>query len=91
MKTIYKYEIRIQDNYSYDYSLELPQNYRILDFQCQSGRYFIWVLCFGDLTKTIKVNFKIVGTGSEIDFSTNNYVGTASDTIFVWHLFQVSL
>jgi len=86
MKTIWKYEIKIQD----DLTLELPVNYKILHFGSQHGRYYIWVLKYGPTKDTMKINFKIVGTGFKINFSTNIYIGTAMDGAFVWHLFQVN-
>jgi len=87
LKTIWKYEIKIQDKFS----LDLPINHKILSFQEHGGRCYIWVLNFSiDIDCTVKTNFRIVGTGQDIDFPTCTYIGTVINGFFVWHLFLES-
>lgn len=86
---IYKYEIPIKD----EFVIDLPDHSRILTFQMQNDRPFIWCLV-NPYRQIIEQKFKLYGTGQQI-FDVNNldYIGTVQwlehlcGNTFIWHLF----
>jgi hypothetical protein len=80
---ILKYEVPIEDNFT----IEIPDPFKILSFQVQNDRPYIWVQCEDINSKKDKVKFSIVGTGHEIYFH-GFYIGTVQLPPFVWHLFM---
>ena len=103
MKTIYKYEIPIQDHFT----LELPRNAEILTVQTQKvkveelyekhERPFIWALVDIDSNKTMileKRYFRVSGTGHDLteDYcKIKEYIGTfqIKQHDLVFHLFEL--
>lgn len=84
MNKIFKYEIPIIDYQE----ILMPKDSQILSFQRMNNKYYIWVLV--DPNKICK-NRKlyIYGTGHLIEnIKELNYISTANDNIFVWHLFE---
>lgn len=84
---IFKYEISIKEKFD----LELPSHSKILSFQLQNGKPYIWVLL--DENKVLKHRyFTIVGTGHEFDYHPDimKYIGTIqmNQGALVWHLFE---
>ena len=82
---IFKYEIPIKDKFD----LELPKHSKILSFQVQNEKPYIWVLL--DETKVLKHRyFTIVGTGHEFEYHPDImiYIGTIQMGSLVWHLFE---
>lgn len=82
---IFKYEIPIEEKFY----LELPSHSKILSFQIQNEKPYIWVLL--DENKILKHRyFNIVGTGNDFEFYPNTmiYIGTIQIEPMVWHLFE---
>lgn len=84
---IFKYEIPIKDKFD----LELPVHSKILSFQVQNEKPYIWVLL--DENKVLRRRyFTIVGTGHEFYYHTDimKYIGTVqmAEESLVWHLFE---
>ena len=88
MKTIYKYTIPVEDNFS----LELPKGAEILTVQEQHGSPQIWALVNPDTSFTETRNFRLAGTGHLIEEKEGlEYIGTfqLSDGAFIGHLFEM--
>jgi len=89
MKTIYKYEIPIQDHFT----LELPRNAEILVVQTQFSKPQLWALV--DLEAPIKKReFRVSGTGHDLteDYhKIKEYIGTfqIENGGLVFHLFEL--
>jgi len=77
------------------HDLSLPKGSSVLNFQIQDGEFTIWVLV--DTTNPIEEadcnvwRFEIVGTGWETERRAFEYIGTAQDGPFVWHMFLVTV
>lgn len=88
MKTIYKYEMPVND----DFVLAMPLGARVLTVQIHRDRPYIWALVDADQTATELRRFCCVGTGHPIEEDgALNYIGTFKvlvDTL-VFHLFEV--
>lgn len=90
---IFKYEVPIKDNFFIDcFTLDLPANSKILTFQAQNNKPFIWVLVDQDNPPVTRY-FTINGTGYEIEYPVLDaliYIGTIqmSNGALVWHLFE---
>ena len=86
MRTIWKYNISIEDTFS----LELPQGAKILTVQEQQGEPQVWVLVNPDNKLEIR-NFRLVGTGHSIEENRLEYIGTFQvlNGNFVGHLFEI--
>ena len=87
---IYKYHIPIAD----EFELELPVGAKILTYQVQNDKGYIWAIV--DITEGIivkKVKFRMFGTGHSIteEIDELEYIGTIQifDNSLVWHLFKV--
>lgn len=81
MKTIFKYPLTTIT------TLDLPRESQVVSFQIQDRTPTIWVLQETNNEK-ISRTFFIVGTGWEITQENFEYIGTAQDGYFVWHLFE---
>lgn len=83
---IYKYEVLIKDAFS----IYLPIGSKILSFQIQNGKPYIWALV-DENNESKKRYFVLIGTGNNIDeYNTEilKYIGTIQLDSFVWHLFE---
>jgi hypothetical protein len=83
---IHKYQIPIINSFN----ILLPVTAVILSFQMKNNNAFIWVIV-DEIEPPIPRNFRLVGTGHNIDFLIAQYIGTIQDDIFVWHLFEEKL
>lgn len=85
---IFKYEIPIKDKFD----LELPVYSKILSFQVQNGKPYIWVLLDDKQVLPLLRHryFTLVGSGHEFDHHPDvmKYIGTIQLDSFVWHLFE---
>lgn len=84
MKTIYKYEIPIDD----EFEIETHANSHPLSVQMQNGVPMIWLMVDTD-SPLSKQTFYLVGTGNPIthDVSRMLFVGTIQMWPMVWHVF----
>lgn len=89
MKTVYKYTVPIQD----EFTVTMPEGAKLLSFAAQNGDPMLWALVDPDAGfRTLRV-FRLFGTGHTIvDSETLTYVGTVlvhgDDLVF--HLFEVT-
>lgn len=86
MKTIYKYQIKVQDNMV----IEMPKNAEVLTLQTQNFDPFIWVLV-DTANPTEQRHFRLVGTGHSMNNESVKYIGTFQmrGGAIVFHLFEV--
>ncbi|MBA7548445.1 hypothetical protein ES705_40903 [subsurface metagenome] len=85
MKKIYKYPVPITD----EFTLKLPEGAKILTFQAQDSKPYIWALV-DPIGQMETVSFKLFGTGHLVgNADTLEHVGTIQIEPFVWHLFEV--
>jgi hypothetical protein len=73
---IYKYEIPLEHD---DFTLEMPKNSKILSFQIQNNKPFIWAMV-NEVVEKEERRFKLFGTGQsfeEDDILAYNFIGTA--------------
>ena len=82
--TILKYKIDIINR---PFKIWLPEQFKPLSFQPQDENLQMWGL--GDLKNNlVQKLFICIGTGLTIhDLESMNYVGTAQQDGYVWHLF----
>lgn len=84
MKTIYKYQIEIQDKFT----LEMPKHAKILTVQTQFGTPCIWAKIDPD-EPIVKRKFLLLGTGHDASKVYEElYIGTFQMHSFVFHLFE---
>lgn len=82
---IWKYQLALNLDCE---DVRMPKGANILSFQMQGGRPTIWVLVNPDNTEEHRY-FRIFITGDDIpDFPQLEYIGTAQDGVYVWHLFE---
>lgn len=82
--TIWKFQLWIMD----EQQISMPGIHKVLDFQIQNGNAVIWAAVDSKSIKEPKT-FRIVGTGNPFPQGDDlNYIGTAQDDNFVWHLFE---
>lgn len=92
MKTIYKYPIQDMNLHVSPF-IKLPKDAQILSVQYQGEDLCVWALVDPDSNIFERVEFKIVGTGFDLeDEDLENYeyletVQTKSHS-FVWHIFR---
>ena len=86
MKTIYKYELELED------SQEIPVAgfLKALKVDEQNGKLFLWCLVDTDYNRGRGLNVAIVGTGNKMESYINN--DAYFDTVImsnglVWHIF----
>ena len=84
MKTIYKYEVPLQDSSE----ILMPQGAKILSVQEQRGRPQIWALV-DRANKPEARKFVLKGTGHEADgVEYMQFIGTVQIGQYVFHLFE---
>jgi len=85
MLTIYKYQIKLEPRTN----IQMPRGAKILSFQMQNGRAYIWSLVDLEQELTEEV-FILLGTGhGTLTPDTTDYIGTVQNGSFVWHLFHL--
>lgn len=85
MKTIYKYELEIQDTQV----ITMPMNSKILSVQKQGLSVWLWAIVDTQFSNTY-YTFNIVGTGNPMpDEPIGDYIGTIQVNGFVWHVFNI--
>lgn len=84
MKTIWKYEIPIQDRFY----LQMPEGARVLSVQVQRGIPSLWATVDSSARNTIH-DFELRGTGHALG-EVGDYLCTFQmhDGSLVWHLFN---
>jgi hypothetical protein len=71
-----------------DDNVNLPLGYKILSCQELDHTIFVWALVDPHETQTVTVQFKIIGTGRDIDAEQWTHLATLiDDNLFVWHVF----
>ena len=80
---IWKYEVPVTD----EFTIELPNAFRVLTVQTQRGVPQLWVLVDPDAEFTVPQRFWLVGTGHPITHG-GDYIGTFQIGTFVFHLFM---
>lgn len=81
-QTIWKFEVDVGEN-----KLQLPQGARVIEFQSQNGRLYIWALVVRNAPGEER-RMWVYGTGFPIP-SGCEYIATAHAPPFVWHLFDM--
>jgi hypothetical protein len=86
---ILKYEIPLEN----DFYIDMPCESRILSFQCQNDKPFIWVMV-NEGSPVKRRYFELHATGHKIKLDrliTHQYIGTIQmlSGELVWHLFNV--
>lgn len=87
MKTIWKYQLPLQDSFTID----IPKGAKILSLQTQENIPCIWILVNKNRLLERRT-FKTFGTGfDEIEDRNLNYIGTyqVHEGSFVFHVFEV--
>lgn len=88
MKTIWKYDIKIEDSFT----LSFPCTSEFLAVQEQRGEAVMWCEVDPDSPQVNRTMF-VVGTGHKVPADAQNYLGTFQlrSGIFVFHLYSDSL
>jgi hypothetical protein len=85
MRTVHKYPVRFCQS-----RISMPEGAEIIRFSAQRNELCIWAVV--DTTKPEKNrHFEVVGTGHEIGFEYNKYVGSCDQGPYIWHLFENTL
>jgi hypothetical protein len=87
MTTIYKYEVRIAD----EFAIEMPRGARVLSVQTQNSAPYLWALVESTAPMTLRT-FALRGTGHNADgLALAPFVGTfhLSNGALVFHLFDL--
>lgn len=86
MKTIWKYELPYEDNFS----IQMPKAAKILDVQVQHEKPCIWALV-DDYADTETRTFFLFGTGHPVKPFNVKYIGTfqMKGGALVYHLFEL--
>lgn len=82
MPRILKYPIEIADKFS----ILFYNNSSLLSVQVQDGKPFMWVRS-DEKEHLVEVQFRIIGTGQEINEENIQYFATFQIPPHVWHLF----
>ena len=82
MKVIYKYPVLIGE-----FEHGLPKGAKILSVQLQDEQPYFWALIDPESPREIR-EFRVFGTGHEIDDEWHKYHATFQQGPFVWHLFE---
>lgn len=87
MKTIYKYNLSIQDSVKID----MPLGSEILTVQIQKDALYVWALVETEEKKMETRIFRIVGTGHWFNLTYYRYISTfqMNEGILVFHVFEV--
>ena len=88
MKTIWKYEVRIDGVFK----LTMPKGAEIIAFQTLHGAPTIWAIVNTEEELTERV-FSIRGTGHPFVGKSGKYLGTiqVSGGSLIWHLFEIEI
>lgn len=88
MQTIYKYPV----NASSIFTLEMPENAKILCVQTQNNQPCIWALVNTELPNTKRI-FEVYATGEKCNIEHQIYIGTfqLNNGSLVFHLFEFIL
>jgi len=86
MKTIYKYEVPIED----EFSLNLPKGSTFLSLINQRGKPVLYFLVDPEEKTIEKIDFYLAGTGNPIleNIDSYEFLGTFEVHPFVFHLFS---
>lgn len=91
MRTIYRYPIALMTNPIEEVVINMPKWSHILSFQAQEDVLCIWALIDTD-NDLVQRRFYVAGTGQDLGtlpiFRVTQYIGTAQQRGFVWHLFE---
>ena len=90
MKTVYKYEVQLADNFE----IIMPVEAELLTVQLQRGIPQLWALVPTDgHLKTAKRAFRLAGTGHQIDDTDllHKYIGSfqMQQENLIFHLFEL--
>jgi hypothetical protein len=85
MKTIYKYELSVEDNQI----IKMPDGAKFLSLQTQNENPCIWMLVDTE-NKLVDIHFVTYGTGHEIKSGLGEFVGTyqLNNGRLVFHVFK---
>lgn len=87
MKTIFKYEVPIDDQI---HTIPLPSYAKVLHVGMQQeGHVTFWAFILTD-RPTIDRYYTVVGTGQAIEHGVLQFVGSVFDGPFVWHLLEIT-
>ena len=67
--------------------IEIKKDARILHCDILGNEIFIWALVNPE-NKNVKRYIVVFGTGHSVNDGFDNYIGTVSDGVFVFHLFD---
>ncbi|MBU2060058.1 MAG: hypothetical protein KKB38_20300 [Gammaproteobacteria bacterium] len=86
MRTIWKYQIPIQDYFE----LELPKDAEILTVQMQYGIPCLWALVDPTAQQEFRL-FRLSGTGHPVETLNLDYIGTVqqAEGQLIWHVFEI--
>lgn len=89
MKTIWKFPIHVDDTVA----VEMPVGATILPHlepaRLEHGEHGLVIWAVVDTVQLTETRvFHVIGTGNEMPDAPLNYIGTAIDDPFVWHLFE---
>ena len=83
MKTVYKYSVPIADNPV----IPLPEGAKVLSVGAQDYEVKLWALVDPD-KPMVSRNFRLAGTGHDIEGNNLHFIGTVIMNGLVLHLFE---
>lgn len=83
MKTIYKYQFPIEDNFE----IEFPDGYEIIYVGLQNNIPTLWAIVPLQTEMTVTHRFSVRGTGHPFE-TEGDYIATFFQEPYVWHLFK---
>lgn len=84
MRTIYKYEVPMAD----EFIISLPVGAEILTIQIQHDLYMLWAIVDA-VRKAENRTIIIRGTGHPLPDRPIKHISTVQQKSFVWHFFEV--
>lgn len=84
-KVIHKHTVAINDDVT---THILPADAQIIHVGMQNGKLCYWEEHSGNGLAMVLMQYRVVGTGHAIPL-TADYIGTAFDGGFVWHLYEL--
>lgn len=83
IRTIYKYEIRVQD----ESTVILPRGYRLLSVMAEKQRLYVWA-AVTPTAESVDVRFSVRGTGHPMSGDEGTFLGTVKmEPDLIWHIF----
>jgi len=79
---------RIHKHIIGDGKVKLPVDAKILSIQMQNGFITAWYETCNPNIVEFK-EFKVIGTGWDIEDFKRKYIATVKDGLFVWHIYEV--